>query len=589
MKLKMSINTQQILKDIIKSEYNLEIDNIELKTPPKRNLGDAAFGCFVLSKDLRKSPNTIAEELAVILKKNDNFEDAVPTGPYINLKVSKDIYTHQLSELYGNIENFLSPNIWDNKKIVVDYIGANVWKPLHIGHICTPIIGQTMINIYKNSNFSVVSDSHIGDWGIIFWKLITAYKLWGEKEKLEENAVDYLLELYVKITAEAEKNPDLNEQARQAFKQLSSWDEESKKIWSEFTGYSIKAMNVLLARLNVFPEYNVGESFYEGLGLDKMEDYPDLKFDMHSIVEELISKNIATKNEDNSVWVVFSEESKMPSCILQKRDGTHGYLASDLACIKYRMNNWTPEKIIYFVDVRQKLHFEQAFEIAKQAGWLWSTELIHAYNGFISGKEGAFSSRKGNIIKLDDLLNEAETRAKDLIVSKRTDLEEQELGDLSRMIGIGAIKYGYLKKSRDTDIVFDWDEFMTFEWNSGPYIQYWYVRGKRILSKFIHENQGVISKNITGKLTQAEEIELLNTIQLFPEVIEKTISTNMPHYLCAYAFDITKTFSSFYNSVHILNETDSDLQMVRIQLVDSFCKTLYKVFDLLGIELPEKM
>jgi len=211
---------------------------------------------------------------------------------------------------------------------------------------------------------------------------------------------------------------------------------------------------------------------------------------MQDIVQELIQKNIATKNEDGSVGVVFPEEMKIPSCVLQKRDGTHGYLASDLATIKYRMQNWAPDKIIYSVDVRQKLHLKQAFTIADMAGWLQigrggkqKTELFHAYNGFISLKDGAMSTRKGRIIELSRLLDEAETRAGDIIAEKRQDIGKKEKKELSKMVGIGAIKYGYLKKNRETDVVFDWDEFLTFEGNSGPYIQYACVRAKNILEK----------------------------------------------------------------------------------------------------------
>ncbi|MCP4523666.1 MAG: arginine--tRNA ligase, partial [Candidatus Gracilibacteria bacterium] len=262
----------------------------------------------------------------------------------------------------------------------------------------------------------------------------------------------------------------------------------------------------------------------------------------------------------------------------------------DLACIYYRMTHWSPSKIIYFVDLRQKLHFEQAFEVAKSANWLQrkennDTELIHAYNGSVSGKDGAFSSRKGNIIKLSDLLDEAESRAKDIILEKRDDIEGSELEELSKIIGIGAIKYGYLKKSRDTDVIFDWDEFMTFEGNSGPYIQYAYVRAKRILEKYGNN----ISKEITGQFETAQEVELVKILGTYQSVLIKTGDTNMPHHLCKYAFDVTKIFNSFYNSVHILNEEDENKKIIRLQLVELFTKNLKDVFGLLGIDMPEKM
>lgn len=581
----MSQKIENIIQDIISEAYDISLEDVSLETPPKKQLWDKAFGCFVLAKDLKKSPIVIAQELSIIFAGHDLIDEANPAGPYINMKISKEIYKQNFYEIYDNIDTFLAPNFWKDATIVVDYIGANVGKPLHIGHMCTPTIGQVMINLLEKTGYKVISDSHIWDWGIIFGKLICAYSLWWEKEKLQTNAVDYLLELYVKITKESKENPELEQQSRDAFKKLSLWDKPSIVQWEDFTKHSILAMNKVLARLGVYPDFNVWESFYEWLGLPKMENYPDLKDDMHSIVEELIQKDIATKNEDNSVGVVFDEALNISSCILQKRDGTHGYLASDLACIKYRMQNWSPEKIIYFVDVRQKLHFIQAFEIAKNAGWLDETQLIHAHNWFISGKEGAFSSRTGNIIKLWDLLDEAEQRAKNIILEKRDDLPEEELAELWKYIGVWAIKYWYLKKSRETDIIFDWDEFMTFEGNSGPYIQYAFVRANRILQKA--ENN--YNDNTLWSFESSQEIELVKSLWEYQNILQKTIDTSMPHYLCSYIYELTKVFNTFYNSVHILNETDINKQAIRLQLITIFCKVLQSSFDILSITLPEKM
>ncbi|MDD3646316.1 MAG: arginine--tRNA ligase [Candidatus Gracilibacteria bacterium] len=585
---------QDILK-LIKENYSIELYDINLTIPPKKEMGDFAFNCGILSRELKKNPNLIASEILPLLKTISEITDVSSEGAFVNIKVSKDIFTKKFFELYNLDFSSQFSYIGNGKKIIVDYIGANVGKPLHIGHMCTPNIGQAMINIYKKFGYDVISDSHIGDWGIIFGKLITAYKLWGDENKLKENAVDYLLELYVKITSEIENDSDLEQKTRDEFKLLSEGNPESIELWSKFTKYSIEAMNKNLARLNVKPDYNIGESFYEGLGLPKMEDFPDLVFDMHSIVVELISKGIATQNEDGSVGVIF-ENDKLPSCILQKRDGTHGYLASDLACIKYRTSNWTPEKIVYFVDVRQQLHFKQAFEIAKNAGWLIphsvspkgrevATELFHAFNGFISGKEGAFSTRKGNIIKLGDLLDEAEIRAKKIILEKRDDLDKKELNELSKIIGIGAIKYGHLKKSRETDMIFDWDEFMTFEGNSGPYIQYAYVRALRIIENF-GENFDMKVNSIFESL---EEIELVKQLGSYREVLVDTFNKNMPHILCKYAYDLTKTFNSFYNAVHILNEDDFEKKILRLKMVKLFTITLKDAFSILGIEMPNKM
>jgi arginyl-tRNA synthetase len=354
-------------------------------------------------------------------------------------------------------------------------------------------------------------------------------------------------------------------------------------------------MQVQLNRLHIKPDYNIWESFYEWLWLPKMEDFPDLKDNMKSIVKELIKKWIATKNDDNSVWVVFDEELKIPSCILQKRDWTHGYLASDLAAIKYRIQNWNPEKIVYFVDSRQQLHLRQAFLIANLAGWIKNTELFHAFNWFISLKDWAMSTRKWRIIKLDKLLDEAELRAKKIILEKRDDINWNELKELSKIIWIWAIKYGYLKKNRETDVVFDWDEFMSFEWNSGPYIQYAYVRSRRILEKSkinFSLFQGEYPKEEGLEkvyFEYSEEIELIKILSNYKSVLENTTKNNSPHILCKYSFELTKTFNSFYNNVHILNEEDENKKIIRLKLIELFWEVLKDSFKMLGIDMPDKM
>lgn len=575
-----------LLLEKIKELFNLEIDDINLEVPPKKELWDFAFGPFLLAKELKKSPIEISKELCKSIKNEKLIKDSSVAWPYLNIKLSNNIYNELFLDLYKYFEKKL--NIWKWKTIIVDYIWTNVWKPLHIWHMCTPNIGQVICNVHEKLWYEVIWDSHIWDWGIIFWKLIYAYKTWWEEEKLKENAVDYMLELYVKVTKETEKDNSLEENIRQEFKLLSQWNKQSIELWQKITSFSIDSMEKELERLHVKPTYNIWESFYEWLWFPKMWNYPYLEFNMKDIVKELIEKWIATKNEDNSVWVIFADETKIPSCILQKRDGTHGYLASDLAAVKYRMQNWNPKKIIYSVDVRQQLHLKQVFEISKMAWWIWeNTELFHAYNWFISWKEGAFSTRKWNIIKLKDLLDESIERAKKIILEKREDLSWDELEKLSEIIWIWAIKYWYLNKSRTTDVIFDWDEFMTFEWNSGPYIQYAYVRWLKILKKSWIDIEKLDFNDFNFELE--DEINLIKELSNYKETLLKTSKEYFPHILANYSYNLTKTFSSFYNNVHILNEENEEKKVGRLFLVDLYLKTLKESFCLLWIEMPEEM
>ncbi len=628
-----------ILSQIISTQYQQDIQDFVFETPPKRDLWDLAFWCFPLAKTLKLSPVQIALELQKLctleLENNTFLEKVEAAGPYLNFFFSDNFYAEELQRFFSDTQQFL---YWDtsnnkHKHIVIDYIGANVGKPLHIGHMCTPNQGQVFINLFRKLGYTVISDSHIWDWGIIFWKLIYIWKnisdediwtrlmrhkndlefddIWHKDRNdqleflLKKEGVDFLLSLYIMVSynwenwqsnEEFEKWFDVHienvrekreEWARNEFKLLSEGNPESVKLWAEFTKYSIEGMRNSLSRIYVQPDYDIGESFYEWLGLPKMQNYPDLKYSMKDVVKVLIQNKIATQNEDGSVGVVFPEELKIPSCILQKRDGTHGYLASDLASIKYRKENWSPERIIYFVDVRQQLHLKQAFTIAKRTGWIAEDcEIFHAYNGFISLKDGAMSTREGRIIKLDALFDEAQLRAKNIILEKRSDISGKELEKLSEIIGIGAIKYGYLKKSRESDVIFDWDEFMSFEGNSGPYIQYSYVRARKILEK----SQENIYENISWNISQKEERELLAHFSTFSTIISITQEEYHAHVLCQFVYDASKIFSSMYANLPILQEEDIQKQATRIALLKMYTHIIEQTFqDILGIPLAQEM
>lgn len=578
------------IKNLIKNNFNIELEEIKLEIPPKNNLWDYCFWAFALSKILKKKPQEIAESIKEVFEKSEILSDINIAWVFINFRVSEKVFASEFKNAYLSRETFWYNGKWTGKHIIVDYIGANVWKPLHIGHMCTPNQWQAMINLYRHKfGYNVISDTHLWDWWIIFGKLITAYKLWWDEAELEKDAVNYLLKLYVKISTAAKEDEKLEQRTRDEFKLLSEGNKESIDLWAKFTSFSIDRMQKTLDRMKIIPDYNIWESFYEGLNLPKMGNFPDLKNDMHSIVKELIEKKIATKNEDWSVWVIFPEETKIPSCILQKRDGTHGYLASDLACVKYRLQNWSrTEKVIYFIDVRQSLHLKQVFEISKMAGFInpEKTELIHAPNGFISLKEWAMSTRSWNIILLDKLLDEAISRAKNIILEKRQDIEWEELEKLSETIWIWAIKYGYLSKNRTTDVIFDWDEFMTFEWNSGPYIAYAHVRANKLINDSKIKD---FDKYSSYTFALQEEKNLIKMIFEYEQVILDTAKNNTPHLVAAYAYNLTKTFNSFYNNVKILNSDDEEVKLARIQLVIMFKQVIADAMWILWIELPERM
>ena len=422
------MHLSSIISVHITSLYGDVVFSPTLSAPPKSEHGEYCFGVFTLAKPLGKSPNMIAEEIATLLRKDTiHFTQINTIGGYVNLSCTANVWMDILSQIETTKQEK------KNQTIVVDYIGANAGKPLHIGHICTPSVGQAICNIYRHLGYDVIWDSHFGDWGGIFGKLIAAGKNENENStgslitKVKSVGVNYLLELYQKATKQLESEKiagisDFDVACREEFLKLSKWDNENVELWKLFVNISLTETEKKLALLNVEATYNIGESFYEGLSLPRPNDekYPDLEFTMKDIVAELIEKWVATQNEDGSVGVIFPEETKIPSCILQKKDGTGLYLTSDLAAIKYRMTNgWNPSKIIYCVDVRQQLHLRQAIWIAKRA-WpeLENVELFHAFNGFIKLKEWAMSTRHGTVIFLEDLITEGEDRTSQLLAEK---------------------------------------------------------------------------------------------------------------------------------------------------------------------------
>ncbi|MBC7498887.1 arginine--tRNA ligase [Candidatus Gracilibacteria bacterium] len=598
-------NLQSIISSHISTLYSDILFSATLSAPPKPEHGEYCFGVFTLAKPLSKSPNQIAEEIASKLREDTtHFTQVNVIGGYVNLSCAANVWMDILSQ----VENQQQEK--KNQTIVVDYIGANAGKPLHIGHICTPSIGQAICNIYRHLGYYVIGDSHFGDWGGIFGKLIWSFKNDGiaafstESDKisyrkafLNNLSIDSLLELYqsfhIPILGNEDdakiKQEDRENGARIEFKKLVSGDFENVELWKKFTAISITEIEKKLGVLEIKATYNIGESFYEGLNLPRPnnEDYPNLEFNMKDIVRELIEKGVATQNEDGSVGVVFPEESKIPSCILQKKDGTGLYLTSDLAAIKYRMTNgWNPSKIIYCVDVRQQLHLRQAIWIAKKAWGLENVELFHAFNGFIKLKEGTMSTRHGTVIFLEDLITEGEERTSQLLAEKGRTGDNALSPEDIEAITIGAIKYSYLSQDREKDVTFDWDKALSFEGNSGPYIQYACVRAAKIVGTI--EIKKYDYSQIEG--LSPYDTALIRTLAEMEAKIQITADTYKPHTLALYCYDLAVCFNSFYvHTPKILEESDADLKNLRLTLCRLTADKLTLGFDLLAIQMPSEM
>lgn len=574
-----------IFSEIFWKLYNISDFSPEILVAPKRELGEYCINIFPLTKTLSRAPQEISEAVAQeLLTYPETIVSVNPTGGYVNFFLSSAFWRDFFAGIIDAPQ--FAPR---NETIVVDYIGMNVGKPPHIGHICTPLLGQSIINTLRFVGYRVIGDSHLGDWGSLFGKLIVGYKKYGNPERLQSDAISHLLEVYVAINADIEKDASIEEETRNAFRELSNGNQEFIAIWQQFTTATIATNKKILDMMHISQDYDIGESFYEGLWLPKMGDYPDLQFDMDSIVEELLQKGIATQNADGSVGVIFPEETKMPSTILRKKDGTNLYLTSDLAAIKYRLTNgWDPAKILYFVDVRQSLHFRQAFWIATQA---WSdgakTEFFHAANGAIVLPEGAMSTRKGNIIRLDALVEEGFNRVKAILESKgrvgESALSDQDITE----IAIGAIKYSYLSQDRERDVVFTWDKALNFEGNSGPYIQYAYVRAKKIAENLSSDMKLSASDNLSFS---SYDTALIQKNAEFEKKILETLKKYKPHIIAQYAYELATVFNSFYvHTPKIVEEVHQDLKIFRLLLVQKTAHTLQQALKLLAIEMPSEM
>ena len=574
---------QSLISSAIKSLYSIDF-SLEISPAPKKELGEYCVNIFPLVKQVGKAPHIISEEVATELAKHTEvFLSTSATGGYVNFFLTDSVWISLFSALKDNTQE--KPK--KNETIIVDYIGANIGKPLHIGHICTPSIGQSIINTYRYLGYKVIWDTHVWDWWL-FGKLIAAHKLFGRENWLAEKWVEYLLELYIEITARAAADPSVDEYCRGEFKKLSTGDEENMKLWWEFTSVSLSAMNALLAKIHVIPNYDIGESFYEDLPLPKLGDQPALEYTMNDVIWELLEKKIATKNEDGSVAVIFPEETKLPSVVIQKKDGTNLYLTADICAIKYRITNgWNPIKIIYSIDLRQQLHMKQCIEICRMAGWTDDIELFHAGNGHIELPDGAMSTRKWNIIRLEDLIEEWYERTKKILEEKgrtgENSLREKDIQE----IAIGAIKYSYLMQDRERNITFDWDKALSFEGHSGPYIQYAYVRALKIVRESHLKHFEPWTLNL--ELSHSDK-SLIQTLARFEEAVDTVAKTYKPHHLALYAYDLAVEFNSFYvHTPKILEETDEQLKSFRLGLVRKTADTLKKAFELLAIEMPSEM
>lgn len=561
---------KKIIAERISKHVDMGVEQLErlIEIPPKADMGDFAFPCFQLAKALRKAPLAIAMELKDKIEK-ENFEKVENLGPYLNFFVEKQSFMKEtLDKILKEKEVYGFSKMGKGKNVIVEYSSPNIAKPFHVGHLFTTAIGNSLYKILASQGYNAIGINHLGDWGTQFGKLIVAYKKWVDEEALLKSPIDELLRIYVKFHEEAKNDPSLDDEARMHFKKLEDGSKEEQELWKRFRDLSLKEFEKVYDMLGVKFDSYAGESFYG----DKMD----------IVVEELESKGLLV--ESNGAKVVMLDEYNMPPCMIKKADGATIYATRDLAAAMYRKKTYDFYKNIYVVGSPQSLHFKQIFTTLKLMGHEWADNCEHVGFGMVKFADKKLSTRKGDVVLLEDLLNETKKKTLEIINEKNPNLEDKE--DVAKKLGIGAVIFAYLKNNREKDIVFDWNDMLSFEGETGPYVQYTYARGKSILRKA----EGIRSNNVDySKLKTKEEFELVKTLEGFNEAIISAIDKLEPSIVTRYVIEVAKGFNKFYNSNSILNIEDEDLKNARLNIVEATCIVINSGLKLLGVETVEKM
>lgn len=555
------------------TEYTgLEYEAVEkaIEIPPDEKMGDLAFPCFPLARVLRKAPPLIAKDMAEKFADDPVLDKCEAAGGYLNFFLDRaEFIKGTVTGVRNAGENWGKSQEGEGKTVLVEYSSPNIAKPFHIGHLFSTAVGNSLARIYKHLGYHVESLNHLGDWGTQFGKLISAYKRWGDAAAIEKDPINELLKIYVRFHQEAEKNPELEDEAREYFKKLEDGDEETTKLWSYFRELSLVEFKRVYDMLGVsFDSYN-GEAFYS----DKMDEVVDILRDKGLLVES------------QGAQVVDLSDVNMPPCIILKSDGATIYATRDIAAALYRHRTYDFYKNIYVVGIPQSLHFKQIFEVMKRAGWEWSKGCEHVGFGLVKLPGKNMSTRNGDVVFLEDVLNESIEKTKAIIEENNHGIEDVD--GVAKKIGIGAILYTFLKNSREKDIIFSWESMLDFEGESAPYCQYGYARGRSILRRA----EGIDYSDADFSLNTSDDAyRLAKQLDSFDAAVELAAQKNEPFYINRYVTELVKDFNKFYNTNPIMkDDVDMETKKARLAMVDASCTVIKAALGLLGIETVESM
>ena len=558
-----------IAKELEKMDLGLGFEEIYklIEIPPQDNMGDYSFPCFSLAKTMRKNPALIAEDLAEKIDL-EGFGKIENLNAYLNFYVDRKVFEEEiLKEILEKKEKYGSSDRGNGKNIVIDFSSVNIAKPFHIGHIRSTVIGDALRNIHNFLGYNTIASNYIGDYGTQFGTMIAAYKLWGDEGKLRENPIKELLNLYVRYNKEAAEDEKMMNDARAEFKNLESGEEEATRLWKHFKEISFNEFDRVYKMLDIdFDNYN-GESYHS-------EYIP-------AVLEELKDKDLLV--ESDGAYIVDLSEFDLPPAIIIKSNGSSAYITRDIATAINRKKVYDFDKNLYVVATQQNLHFQQLFAILKLMGYDFYDDCKHIPFGMVSLKDQTLSTRKGQVVFLEDVLNKAVDKTKEIMENRDSKIENVD--EVAEIVGIGAVKFQELYNNRIKDYVFDWDEVLNFDGETGPYVQYTYARAKSVLRKAdYNENTEISFDNITSD----EEFALVKALGNFKDVVAKAGEKYEPSLITRHLTEIAKNFNKFYNACQI-NVEDEKLKEERLALTYATSIVVKTGLGLLGIKTVEQM
>ena len=536
-----------------------------LAVPPDPSMGDYAFPCFRFAKILRKSPVAIAEELRAKIFADEVISEVSAVNGYLNFKVSKvGLAEGTLSRILKEGARYGASDLGAGKTICLDYSSVNIAKPFHIGHLSTTVLGGALYRIFKYLGYNAVGINHLGDYGTQFGKLISAYRRWGNRELVEQGGIRALNELYVRFHREAEEDPALDDEARAYFKRIEEGDAECNELFEWFKKLTLKDVQKIYDLLDIHFDSYAGESFYS----DKMQP----------VIDELREKGLLV--ESRGAQIVDLEAYGMPPCIILKSDGSSLYATRDMAAAIYRKKTYDFDKCLYVVAYQQNLHFRQFFKVLELMGKEWAKDLVHVAYGMVSLEEGAMSTRKGNVVFLEDVINKCIEKAYRIIDEKNPSLENKE--KVAEQVGVGAVIFGALYNNKIKDITFSYDKVLNFEGETSVYVQYTCARAASVLSR------AEVPASYEVPQPCDEEAELLKALAEFPDTVRSAAEKYEPSYIARYCVDVAQKFNKFYFDCKIL-QAEEGVRGFRLALTAATLQVLRNALSLLGIGVPEKM